>query len=250
MIRYFLWFFCFALLFNKVYAQEKQIQGIVFDRSTKERIARVFVTNTRTKANIYNNLKGEFTVNIHLNDVLIFTKTGYFNDTVKVTALQTLPVYLKRSSIVLREVTIKDSALTAEKQRDANKKEFNQAYGTLANKDLLTVGSNGAGIGIDAIYNMLSRRGRNATKLREIIDRDYKAKVVDNRFNPILVGGITGLKDGQLNSFMYRYRPDYNLVVMLNDYDFISYIKSCYNRFRRNPSNYFLAPLQPSSTVK
>ncbi len=250
MIRYWLWLFYFFLFFGKVYAQEKQIQGIVFDQSTKERIAKVFVTNTRTKANIYNNLKGEFTVNVRLNDVLIFAKTGYFNDTVKVTALQTLPVYLKRSSIVLREVTIRDSALTAEKQRDANKKEFSQAYGALANKDLLTVGSNGAGIGIDAIYNMLSRRGRNATKLREIIDRDYKAKVVDDRFNPIIVGSITGLKGEQLTSFMYRYRPDYNLVVMLNDYDFISYIKSSYNRFRRNPSNYFLAPLQPSDTIK
>lgn len=250
MIRYLLWFFCFALLSKNVCAQEKQIQGIVFDQSTKERIARVFVTNTRSKTGIYNNLKAEFTVAVRLNDVLIFTKTGYFNDTVKVTALQTLPVYLKRSSIVLREVTIRDSALNAEKQRDANKKEFSQAYGALANKELLTVGSNGAGIGIDAIYNMLSRRGRNATKLREIIDRDYKAKVIDNRFNPIIVGAITGLKGDQLNGFMYRYRPDYNLVVMLNDYDFISYIKSSYNRFKRNPSNYFLAPLQPSDQVK
>lgn len=250
MMKFFLCCSCCILFFGKVYAQEKQIQGIVFDQSTKERIARVFVINTRTKANSYNNLKGEFTVNIRLNDVLIFAKTGYFNDTVKVIALQTLPVYLKRSSIALREVTIKDSALSAEKQREANKKEFSQAYGALANKDLLTVGSNGAGIGIDAIYNMLSRRGRNATKLREIIDRDYKAKVVDNRFNPIIVGGITGLKGEQLNSFMYRYRPGYNLVVMLNDYDFISYIKSCYNRFRRNPSTYFLAPLQTPNTVK
>lgn len=250
MMKFFLCCCCYILFFEKIYAQEKQIQGIVFDYGTKERIARVFVTNTRTKANIYNNLKGEFTVNVRLNDLLIFTKTGYFNDTVKVTTLQTLPVYLKRSSIALREVTIKDSALSAEKLRDANKKEFSQVYGALANKDLLTVGSNGAGIGIDAIYNVLSRRGRNATKLRGIIDRDYKAKVVDNRFNPIIVGAITGLKDGQLNNFMYRYRPDYNLVVMLNDYDFISYIKSCYNRYRRNPTNYFLAPLQPSGTVK
>ncbi len=245
MVRYFLWCTFFILFFGKVCAQEKSIQGIIFDHSTKERIARVFVTNLRTKANTYNNLKGEFTVTVRLNDVLIFTKTGYFNDTVKITALQSLPVYLKRSSIVLREVTIKDSALSAEKQLIATKREFSQIYGSIANKDLLTVGSNGAGIGIDAIYNMLSRRGRNATKLREIIDRDYRAKVVDSRFNPLIVTTITGLKEPQLTNFMYRYRPDYNLVVMMSDYEFISYIKSCYNRFRRNPSAYFLPPLKP-----
>ncbi len=245
MVRLFLCWLCFVLFLGKVYAQEKQIQGIVFDQNTKERIARVFVSNTRTKAGIYNNLKAEFTITARLNDMLVFTKTGYFNDTIKITTLQSLPVYLKRSSIVLREVTIKDSALSAEKQLIATKREYSQIYGSIANKDLITVGSNGAGIGIDAIYNMLSRRGRNATKLREIIDRDYRAKVIDARFNKIIVGTVTGLKEPQLTNFMYRYRPDYNLVVMMNDYDFISYIKSCYNRFRRNPSAYFLPPLQP-----
>lgn len=236
-------------MLGKVLAQEKQIQGIIFDKNSKERIAKVYVSNIRSKSGIYNNLKGEFTVAVQLNDLLIFSKTGYFNDTVKVTAFQSLPVYLKRSSIALREVTIKDTVLSAEKQLQATKREFSQLYGVMANKDLISIGSNGggAGIGIDAIYNMLSRRGRNATKLRGVIERDFRAQVVDARFNPTLVGMVTGLQGEQLNSFMYRYRPDYNMVVFMNDYDFVSYIKSCYNRFRRNPTSFFLAPL---STVK
>ncbi|RYE30204.1 MAG: hypothetical protein EOP42_12645 [Sphingobacteriaceae bacterium] len=245
MLRYLLCGFCLLFFFGKLRAQEKPIQGIIFDQSTRERIARVLVSNLRTKANTFNNLKGEFNISVRLNDLLVFTKTGFFNDTVKITALQTLPVYLKRSSIALREVTIKDSALSAQKKLEETKREFSQAYGAIANKDLLTVGSNGAGIGIDAIYNLLSRRGRNASKLREIIDRDYKAQIVDARFNRLTVGNITGLKGELLSSFMYRYRPDYNMVVLLNEYDFATYIKSCYNRFRRNPSAYYLPPLQP-----
>lgn len=246
MLKFFLWFSGFLWLFGTVQAQEKQIQGIVFDKGTNERIARVFLSNLRTKANTYNNIKGEFTITVQLNDVLVFSKTGYFNDTVKITAFQSVPVYLRRSSIALREVTIKDTVLSAEKQLEATKREFNKAYGALANKDLLTTaGINGAGIGIDAIWNMLSRSGRNATKLRGIIQRDYQAKVVDNRFNTFIVGRITGLKGELLNSFMYRYRPDYYQVLLMSDYDFISYIKSCYNRFRRNPTAYFLPPLQP-----
>lgn len=246
MLKHLLCGFCFLLFFGDSRAQEKTIQGIIFDQGTKERVAKVLVSNLRTKANTFNNLKGEFNISARINDLLIFSKTGYFNDTIKISTLQTLPVYLKRSSIVLREVTIRDSALSAQKKLDENKKEFNKVYGALANKDLLTVGSNGAGIGIDAIYNLLSRRGRNASKLRETIDRDYKAQIVDARFNRIAVGAVTGLKGDLLSSFMYRYRPDYNLVVLLNDYDFISYIKSCYNRFRRNPSAYYLPPLQPN----
>lgn len=243
MVKFLLWCFCFLLMLEKIRAQEKQIQGIVFDQSTKERIARVLVTNSRTKGNTYNNLKGEFTITVQPNDLLVFSKLGYYNDTIKIIAFQSVPVYLKRSSITLREVTIKDSVLNAQKQLEATKKEFSQIYGVIANKDLISVGSNGAGIGIDAIYNMLSRRGRNATKLRAIIERDYKAKVVDARFNPIIVGAITGLKGDQLSNFIYRYRPDYNLVLLMNDYDFIAYIKSCYIRYKRNPSAYILPPL-------
>ena len=245
MLKFFLRCTCLLLIFGKVYAQEKQIQGIIFDQNTKERIARVLISNNRTKANTFNNLKGEFKITAQLNDVLVFSKTGYFNDTVKITSIQSLPVYLKRSSISLREVTIRDSVLNAQKQLEATKREFSQIYGSISNKDLISVGRNGAGIGIDALYNMLSKRGRNATALRGIVERDYRAKVVDARFNPVIVGAITGLKGEQLTNFMYRYRPDYNLVVLMNDYDFISYIKSSYNRFRRNPSVYFLSPLQP-----
>lgn len=245
MTNFFLRLFCLLLLLGKVYAQEKPIQGIVFDKGANERIARVLVTNLNTKANTYNNIKGEFTITVQLNDRLVFSKIGYFSDTVKVIAFRSIPVYLKRSSIALREVTIKDTVLSPEKQLEATKREFNKAYGVLANKDLLSIGSNGAGIGIDAIWNMLSRQGRNATKLRGIIQRDYRTKVVDERFNPLTVGTITGLTGDQLNGFMYRYRPDYNLVVLMSDYDFISYIKSCYKRFRRNPSAYLLPPLKP-----
>ncbi|RYE24624.1 MAG: hypothetical protein EOP42_22130 [Sphingobacteriaceae bacterium] len=198
MLKYLLCGFCFLLLHGNLRAQEKPIQGIIFDQATKERVAKVLVSNARTKANTFNNLKGEFTMAVRLNDLLIFSKTGYFTDTIKVVSLQTLPVYLKRSSILLREVTIKDSTLSAQKKL-----------------------------------------------LREIIDRDYKAQIVDARFNRIAVGLVTGLKGNLLSSFMYRYRPDYNMVVLLNDYDFIAYIKSCYNRFQRNPTTYYPPPLQP-----
>jgi len=82
MLKYFLLFLCFFLTLRKLYAQEKQVQGIVFDQGTKERIARVLVSNIRTKANTFNNLKGEFTITVLPNDRLVFSKTGYFNDTI------------------------------------------------------------------------------------------------------------------------------------------------------------------------
>ncbi len=90
---------------------------------------------------------------------------------------------------------------------------------------------------------MISRQGRNATRLRETIDKDYQQNVIDSRFNPVMVASITGLKDPQLTDFMFKYRPGYYFVIEASDYDFIKYIRNNARRYKRNPDAYALAPL-------
>jgi hypothetical protein len=227
------------------FAQDRVIEGIVFDKDTKERIARVNVLNLRTRQSIYNNLKAEFRINAHMGDQLVLSKQGYRNDTLRVKD-NTIAVYLKSTSIMLREVTIKDTLLNPVNRLAAAKKEYSKVYGSISTNDYLTVSpGSGAGIGIDAIYNALSRSGRNAAKLRKIIDRDYQQNVVDYRFNKALVRSITGLIDPQLSDFMQKYRPGYYMVVSASDYDFISSIRANYRRYKRNPSAYTLPELKP-----
>ena len=227
------------------FAQEKQYDGIVFDRDSKERIAKVNIQNTSSGANNYDNLKAEFKINAKAGDVIIFSKFGYFSDTLRLGAETTLAVYLKPTSIPLKEVTIRDN-LDPEKRYEATRREYDRVYGTLANRDLLSIGGgNGVGVGlsIDALYNMLSFRGRNAARLRATIQRDYEQNVIDARFNKTLVESVTGLKDFSLMDFMFKYRPTYYFVVQSNEYDFIRYIKSSYERYKFNPNVYTLPPL-------
>ena len=233
-----------AVQVTAAFAQEKTVDGIVFDKDTKERIARVNIVNTRSNASYYNNLKAEFKIKALAGDVLIFSKTGYFNDTVTVKNETSLVVYLKPSSVQLREVSIR-SVVTPLEQLNRTKKDYTKIYGHLADKDLLSsVSGIGAGLSIDALYNMFSREGRNAAKLRATIDRDYRENVVDYRFNRTLVGSVTGLDGAKLTDFMFKYRPPYYLVLNDNDYDFIKYIRTSYKRYLRNPEAFSLQPLE------
>lgn len=226
-----------------VFAQGKTVDGIVFDKITKERIAKVSVVDLNSQASIYNNLKAEFTIPAKKGDVLVFKKEGYFNDTIKLKDDPTLAVYLTRTSIPLKTVYIQGRFLTPQNQLEINKQLYNKAYGSLADHDLISINRNGAGLSIDALYNMLSRQGRNATRLRGIIDRDYHESLIDARFNNTLVASITGLKDQQLTDFMFKYRPGYYFVQEASDYDFIKYIRNNFRRYQRNPTAYSLAPL-------
>jgi hypothetical protein len=238
--------FVFWLMATLALAQEKPVQGLVFDKTTQERIAQVNVRNLRNGQSVYNNLKAEFKINVKVGDALVISKFGYFTDTLTVKTYNDLAVYLKASSIVLKEVNVRDTVLSAKKRYEKTQREYSKIYGSLNHRDLLSVSPGaGAGISIDAIWNMISKSGRNAEHLREIIEQDYRTNVVDQRFNKTLVQQVTGLKEPQLTSFMTRYRPSYYLVTTASDYEFVTYIKSNIKRFMRAPNARALQQLQP-----
>lgn len=239
------WLILFFLALSvKCFSQEKSIAGIVVDKENKGRIAKINVLNLSSGQSVYDNLNGVFQIDAEPGDLLVFSKQDYLNDTIRVENHIPIAVYMSRSSIQLREVTIRDTALSPEKKLAATRKEYSKAYGSLANRDLLSLpSSGGAGLSIDGLYNALSRSGRNAAKLRKVIDRDYKQDVIDYRFNSSLVGRVTGLKDKKLIDFMQKYRPGYYFVLNATDYEFITSIKNNLKRYLRNPKAYTLAPL-------
>ena len=146
------------------FAQEKTVDGIVFDKATGERIAEVNVQNTNTGKSGYNNLQAEYHIGARVGDVLIFSKQNYFSDTIKVKDYNSLAVYLRRSAIQLQQVNVEAGAITPEQQLAATKRDYTKVYGLLADKDLLSLSNDGVGLSIDALYNMFSREGRNAEK--------------------------------------------------------------------------------------
>jgi len=238
-------FLCFFITAIKCFSQEKSVSGIVFDKESKDRIASVNIKNTTTGISVYNSLKGEFKIGAREGDQLIFSKQNYFADTIKVQDNSALAIYMKRLAIQLKEVTVHDTLLSPEKRLAATKQDYTKIYGSLAYDDFLsTPSSGGAGLSIDALYNSLSRSGRNAEHLRQIIESDYRQNVIDYRFNRTFVGNITGLKDEKLTAFMLRYRPGYYTIQTASDYEFISMIRANLKRFLRNSRTYSLQPLK------
>jgi len=236
--------FCFLLIAAKCFSQDKTVDGIVIDKESKDRIATVIVHNITAGTSVFNNLKGEFTIAAQTGDVLVFSRAEYHSDTLKVQNNFHLAVYMAPLAIRLREVTVRDTVLTPAKRLAATKQEFGKAYGSLAYGDLLSTSpGSGAGLCIDAIFNSLSRSGRNAARLREIIQGDYEQNAIDFRFNRTYVGKITGLKDDKLTAFMRRYRPGYYTVTTANEYEFVTMIRNNLRRFTRNQRLYTLPEL-------
>ncbi|MBE9664043.1 peptidase associated/transthyretin-like domain-containing protein [Mucilaginibacter myungsuensis] len=242
------WLLIFFLGFSlNSLAQDKETEGIVFDKTSNERIAKVAIHNIRTGKIVYNNLKAEFKIAARAADVLIFSRDGYYNDTVKVPESHTIFVYLKPSATMLKQVNIKDTLETPLKRFLATRQDYNKAYGSAAFRDILSVGPGGAGISIDAIWNSISREGKNAARLQEVIERDYHEAEIDYRFNKTLVTNITGLKEPKLTDFMRKHRPTYYAVKNYDQYQFINMVTASFKRYQRNPVAFGLDSLGGAS---
>src|SRR5690606_35821975 len=79
-----LWVGLWCLLPLQEIMAQNAIQGIVFDKHTQQRVAKVYVYNTANDAGGYNNLRGEFDIPANPGDVLIAAAKGYIPDTLVV----------------------------------------------------------------------------------------------------------------------------------------------------------------------
>ncbi len=244
--------FFLLLLLQVVYhanAQERTLDGVVFDRDSKQRVTRVYIYNLRQHKGFYNNIKGEFVTKAAPGDTLVAATEGYAVDTLTVRSQPTLVFYLKRTSIRLREVVITDTIRNPAERLKRIKEQYRDIYRKGDPQDLLSAGGSnglgGAGLGIDALYSLLSKEGKNARYLQEIIERDYRDMMINYRYTRTLVKSATGISDEKLDDFMQQYRPSYNFILQANDYVLIRYIKESYKQYLKDPEAYRFPPLEP-----
>ena len=239
----------FCIFYSGLLLAQQETDGIVYDQSTKQRIAKVYIYNTNSDTGVFSNLKGEFHLKVSSGDILVAAVEGYFPDTLTVRDEAAILIYLKRSSTLLKQVTIVARRSPEELLRE-RKEDYNTAYSKGDPGSLFSVGSTGAGLSIGALYSLLSKEGKNARYLQEIIERDYQNDIIDYRFTPELVKELTGLKDKDLDDFMMQYRPSYYFILASSDYSLALYIRSSYLDYRQNPHLRRLPPLDEEYKVQ
>ncbi|GGH13117.1 MULTISPECIES: hypothetical protein [Pedobacter] len=247
-MRFFFTFILLTGLSKLLYAQTKPVQGIVIEKETKQRLAKVYIYNIRTGDGLYNNTKGEFSTFAIPGDTLVAALSGYGVDTMVFKGQTAMYFQLKTLGIRLRDVVIQQKRLTPQQLYEKNVQEYRYQTMKGSSKDLLNLGNGGVGLGIDAIYNLLSRQGRNARHLQKILEKDYREDLIDYRFNANLVRQVLGIQGDELTDFMQQYRPTYQFVLDATDYSFNQFIRNAYKSYKLNPKALQL-PKLPKITI-
>lgn len=220
-------------------AAQQDVEGIVFDKDTKQRVGRVLLVNKNSNQKVFNNLRGEFGINASPGDLLISTKEGYFSDTLRYSGEKILIINLKKSSIYIDPVTVV-ARQNPDQILNARKRDYDKAYKLADPGSLISVGDNGAGLSIGSVFNYFSREGKNARRLTQYFQKEYEDNIIDLRFSKELVRMTTGLEGEPLDNFLVRYRPSYQFIASASHYQLISYIKSKYEFFKFAP---YIRPL-------
>lgn len=241
--------FLLLILFScTLFAQNKPISGFVVDKDSKLRLAKVYLYNANNGQGIFNNNKGEFSLNIKPGDTIFAALQGYAMDTVVYKSQNFILFQLKSLAILLKEVPIYGKSATPKDRYSRIVKDYKYALDRGNTKDLFNLGLGGVGLGIDAIYNLLSRQGKNARFLQKILEADYKESIIDYRYKPEYVKSVLGIADeAKLTDFMGQYRPTYQFTLTASDYSFVLFLRNSYASYKRNPAMFRLPTLRPAN---
>lgn len=217
-----------CLLSSICYAQQAlTIKGIIFKKSTPDRISQAVVTDLKTQTVMMSDELGGFGIKTSIGDTLEVTKTGYTPQKIAVLNNNDLIVYMQ-PVVELNQVTIKSQS----KQQELNEvmKEY-RSQGIFNDGKSLPFWQF-VNSPITAFYNLFGKAPAQARRFAEYAKNEQEASTVDKRYTKELVKSVTKMSsDDEVDKFMIAYRPSYQDMKEWNDYQLIQFIKKSYNYY-------------------
>ena len=226
-------------LLQKASAQYVTISGTVYDISARRPLEAVGVLSTSGKGVITDSL-GRYTIRVLTKDSIWFSLIG--KTTVKypvdtISNLENFNVMIHLRATELPEVKVRNSYYRFDSIQ--NRKDYAKIFDfkkpglRLSNNPGYNPGGLTVGFDLDEIINMFRfKRNRSILSLQKrLVDQEHE-KYVNNRFSKQFVRKITKLQSPELDSFMVRYRPDYELVTQLNELELGYYVEKNFDQYK------------------
>lgn len=204
--------------------QAQQIKGFVHDLVNSEPLYNVEIKNLRTNTTVLSDRNGSFTIDGQVNDYLAVNFIGYIADTIFYYDEAIRRIYLTKNDdiVSIDEVLVKrftDNLLSREleKARNAGK--------------IVEVPRNQGGIRISP-SRLFGRDAKQARSNVEILEKEYHARKIDQRFTRHLIASLLPLSAEEIALFKERFRPTLEFVEHASDEDLKVFIIESYTVFK------------------
>lgn len=238
-------FFTGCILSAPIHAQQVTISGTVYDLSARRPLEAVGVISSSGRGTITDSM-GRYSITVSSKDSIWFSLIGkttmrYPVDTISNT--ENFNVMLHLRAFDLPDVVVRNSYYrfdSIQNRRDNAKAfDFRKPTLRLSGNPNYNPGGLSVGFDINEIINMFRfKRTASLLNLQRRLLMQEQEKYVDSRFTKPFVRKITKLSSPDLDSFMVRYRPDYETLLRLNDLEFAYLINKNYERYRSERYNW------------
>jgi hypothetical protein len=222
----------FLLFISARLNAQQTLKGKVYEAETDSVIAAVNIYNTTTKNSVRSAIDGSYRIIAKEGDVIIFSVSGFMQDTITVRFDQLLTQYdatLHRQIISLQGVKV-----AASYQADSlNRRNY---YSHIYAKQAGITGRNrpadGFGVTLSPV-SFFSKESKQKRILRERLERQEKEIFIDHSFSLPWVKSMTGLSGDSLSLFMYSYRPSYSFCRNADRQRMLQYVNEKLKEFRK-----------------
>lgn len=222
-------FLCLSFCSKNTWAQ-LTLSGTVFDSSKINLVEGVRV-QSNTGAFTYTDSMGKYKLAVSEADTVFFS---FRNKPTQNFPVKNIPnptqfdiwlhIKVKGKFTTLKEVVIRSKSYRLDSIE--NRKKYADVFGFRSGKiETSITPSGGVGLDINELINIFRfRRNRQLKAFRNRLEMDEKERYINYKFNKTVVSRITNLKNAELDTFMVRYRPDFDFVQQCNELTFNQYI--------------------------
>jgi len=235
-----LFLLCLCLCSREQLFAQNMLQGTVVDFGSRHPVDAVTVYNSSGKIRITDSL-GKFTMPVNNTDTIWFSFLGkntqkYPVDTIA--NLSNFEIALRIEAAWLPSVKVKstDYKLDSLLNRRNYAKIFDyQKPGLKLSSNppsSYVPGSVTVGLDLDALIDVFRfKKRRQMLSLQNRLLQEEQDKYINHRFTKRLVKQLTGVDSLAINRFMTIYRPEYFILLQMNDIELGYYIQKCYEQY-------------------
>ena len=237
-----------SLFFVSVtFGQKFNLSGTVYDYFNRQPVESVDVF-CNSGSHTLSDSVGHYSLQVSEKDSIWFSFLGkdtrhYSVDTI--TNPQNFEIALYIDAKWLPNVTVQNKSY---KQDSAeNRQEYAKVFNfkkpgirinSLSNSPGSYVPGSVVGLDLDELINMFRfRRNRQILTFQERLIREERDKYIDHRFSKPFIKKLTGItSEDELDIFMKTYRPEYEILLLMNDLELGYYIQQAYKSFKGEPT--------------
>jgi hypothetical protein len=220
--------FCLLLLSISNTTLAQLLKGQVIDANTGQPVESVSITNTYTRSGLVTSPDGTFSIAGSRDELIEFKKLGYKIVRIRVPGI--IPPYFKiamtKGEIELPEFELYTHGKAKDYRTDSIK--YAQLY-----KGILAFPKMSAIDMMRSPFSAMSKSNRQKWAFQENYQKFQQEKYIDYAFNDKIITKITGLTGDTLANYKIRYRPTYEQIRNMSEYNFFLYIRQSAELYKR-----------------